>query len=664
MIGCWPDPLPGELLYGTLARLMQRSPPVDRKFTMRELFGDPHVQAVVDLPGNLDHLIANLPSGHAYTADDLIDRHTTLPIYEPFLPAERVAAVRTSMRMQGRGMTIHIMLGLMAGRVPAPRWLRFCPACDRHNLRVHGEPCWQRLHQIAGVEVCPIHKVFLEEDHNAPRFYPRTRHGFVSRCTASVNSKHPGRHLHPLNHFHALLLRLARGTAWLLEHPRSFHPGPSQVREGYVQLLAERGLATHSGRLRLGALCEEFQVHYGTAVLQHLACALPSTGDGWLASLLRSGTKVQNPLRHLLLMDFLSYDPERFFERLQDGIGVFGSPPWPCLNPVCTHRRCDVVVHVVVAHHAERKRPVGEFRCPHCGFTYLRNGPDRSGEHRLQVDAVRDYGPCWRQKLVDLWSGSRCSLRSLARSLDVDPLTAKRWAMSLGLPFPRTVSARPSVRLHSAHRGINKPDRQSAELIARDREAWLTAIKEAPASTTKSLRTQLPALYMRLYRHDKMWLRQHQPTRTYIAKPKARVDWRARDQVLAERVPAAAMYLRSLPGRPAQVSAAALGRRLLALAWLQKHKNKLPDTHAAVTMFVEDREAFAVRRIVWAAKEFRQVDECPPAWRLVRRAGLRPEVASLPSFTARASRFRAAFDRSEVLRCRREPSRLIFDVYA
>ena len=536
MIGYWPDPLPGELLYGTLARLTQRTAPPDLKAAMCELFGNSHVQAIVDLPSNLDHLIAALPTGHVYSADVLINRHTTLPFYAPFLPAARAAAARAAMCQKGRGSTVHSTLGLMAGRMPAPRWLRFCPKCDAESMRAYGEISWQRLHQLAGIEICPVHQLLLEEDHRARRFSPHTRHAFVDRGSTANGLRDVGRTIRPLVPFDALRLRLARAAAWLLDGPRDFLPGPARLREGYVELLAERGLASHGGRLRLKILVEEFRASYGATALAHLHCELPVHGSGWLAELLRSRQKVQNPIRHLLLMDFLGHDPESFFTRLRSKEGIFGPSPWPCLNAVCPHHRHDVIVRVTISHHAERKRPVGEFCCPRCGFTYLRDGPDRTGERRGRADAVRDYGPRWKATLRRFWSDPKRSLRSLSRTLSVDPLTAKRWALILGLAFPRTVGARTSTEPRVRHQATLSAD--PSRLLSHDRTAWLTAVREAPTTSPKELRIRLPALYMRLYRHDRAWLRQHQPALSGPAKLAIpRVDWPARDTLLAAHVP-------------------------------------------------------------------------------------------------------------------------------
>jgi hypothetical protein len=54
------------------------------------------------------------------------------------------------------------------------------------------------------------------------------------------------------------------------------------------------------------------------------------------------------------------------------------------------------------------------------------------------------------------------------------------------------------------------------------------------------------------------------------------------------------------------MTAAALGREAGCLALLQKHRDKLPQTVSALDSLIEDRGAYAIRRIEWAAKTLQQ----------------------------------------------------------
>ena len=85
MIRHFPVLYPGELLYSGCARFTDRMQFPTLGATNLELFGNRMAIPVVDLPHQIDRLVANLPAGHRYDADALIDQHTLLPLYAPFL---------------------------------------------------------------------------------------------------------------------------------------------------------------------------------------------------------------------------------------------------------------------------------------------------------------------------------------------------------------------------------------------------------------------------------------------------------------------------------------------------------------------------------------------------------------------------------------------------
>src|SRR5260370_16965672 len=59
------------------------------------------------------------------------------------------------------GPAIHMRAGLMASHVSLPQWLRFCSRCVEEDRRRFGECYWHRIHQVPGVEICPLHKVWV-----------------------------------------------------------------------------------------------------------------------------------------------------------------------------------------------------------------------------------------------------------------------------------------------------------------------------------------------------------------------------------------------------------------------------------------------------------------------------------------------------------------------
>src|SRR5437899_1583292 len=161
MIPHFPDPYDGELLYSVLARFADRMHYPTPNTTLRELFGRGHGVPAIELPNKIDQLVKQLPPGCPYTSDEIIQKYTLLPFYAPFLPERNYELVFASMKGNGP-RTTQLRAGIIAGRINPPEFFRTCPVCDEENLARYCETYWRRLHQIQGVEVCPIHSVFLE----------------------------------------------------------------------------------------------------------------------------------------------------------------------------------------------------------------------------------------------------------------------------------------------------------------------------------------------------------------------------------------------------------------------------------------------------------------------------------------------------------------------
>lgn len=159
MIGHFPDPHPDELLYSTCARFADQVQYSSIPRVLKDLFGTPAFPGCIHLPTHLDHLISILPPDHPYSSDFFIDEHTLFPFYAPFLQPEDASKIREDMHLNhGRGIQTRI------GRVAYQQWpeqLRFCPRCVEEDRQHFGECYWHRVHQILGVEACPLHACYL-----------------------------------------------------------------------------------------------------------------------------------------------------------------------------------------------------------------------------------------------------------------------------------------------------------------------------------------------------------------------------------------------------------------------------------------------------------------------------------------------------------------------
>jgi hypothetical protein len=125
----FPPPIyPDELLYSACARFSDRLRYPSGKAAADELFGTTSATAVTDFPSRLRFLAGNISPCSPYTVNRLIDEHTLFPFFSAFLPPECALSLREDMTGEN-GSAIHMRSGVMAGRIPQPRWLRFCPTC-------------------------------------------------------------------------------------------------------------------------------------------------------------------------------------------------------------------------------------------------------------------------------------------------------------------------------------------------------------------------------------------------------------------------------------------------------------------------------------------------------------------------------------------------------
>jgi len=625
MIGCFPDPYPDELLYSVCARFHERVQYPNKKNTLRELFGDEAAIAVVDLPSNLRNLASALPAGSPYTVERLITQHTLLPFFAPFLHPKQFRQLWADME-GSRGPAIHMRSGLMASVVQPPEWLRFCPECVQEDKQQFSESYWHRLHQIPGVEICPQHQVRLVDSQVRVQ-NPTTRHEFI---TAEQGIKLPKSQSYTLKYsHHNILLKIAQNAIWLLEEHIS-PPGLTILLKRYRELLAERDLATYSGRVRVSKLLEEFKRFYPDELLQRLQCEIDTESEhSWLLRLVRSPKGSQHPLRHLLLIQFLDHNAESFF-KLPKQFKPFGTGPWLCLNRTASHFPQPVIEECEITYSQEHGKPIGTFCCT-CGFSYCRTGPDRTEEDRLRITKIRAFGSIWENTLRELWQDPTVSLRGISRQLGVDPTTVKLHAAALSLDFPRHSKRQTNQSQRKLVGSESKKQPVPEITLEKYRSECLTARKNNPEAGRNILRKQFQRVYTWLLRHDREWLEAHLPAIQQKAPPPARVDWESRDTELAESIKLVAANLYSKVGKPTQITTAAIARELGQLALIQKHLDKLPLTAKILADLVETRETFAVRRIQWVVECYRQEGICPQRWQLVRRAGLRPEVELLPS---------------------------------
>src|SRR6266567_6423403 len=625
MICNFPKPHPDELLYSVCARYSDRMQYSSAQAIVSDLFQSSEANAIVGFPGYLGNLVSNLPPGHHYTVDRIINKHTLLPFYAPFLPSNRLDLLRRKMEVGG-GKAISLQVGL-GGNIPPLEWLRFCSCCIEEDRKQFQECYWHRLHQLPGVEICPIHNIYLQNSRVRTRDM-RARYQFFSAEKMINEQLIPV--LEPPGIIREELLKIAQDALWLLQHHDPLANSIS-MRERYLALLTSRGLATKGGKIYASRLQQAFKQHYNNDLLKYLHCELDEEKDeNWLARIPRQSKGVQHPVRHFLFIHFLGYTIDTFLN-LPPERKPFGAGPWPCLNPVCEHyRERYIEVCEVTYRHDMDGRPRGRFSCT-CGFTYSRIGPDTSDEDHFRASKTKVFGPVWEAALQRLWADPTTSTKRIASMLGVGPLTIRLNAKRLGLPrreVPgKTMLSREISRRHKLE-AVEVPEQAVREEY---RIKWLSIMQENPTDGVKQLRNKVPQVYTWLYGHDTEWLKLHRPTHEQ-KRPRKRplssyINWKQRDEQLALEVRAAALRIKNKQGRPVQITAFAIANDVGCGYNPLRQLDKLPLTANMLAQLVETDEEYAVRRVQWLAQCYQQEDINPTRGQFLRRGRLwRPQA--------------------------------------
>lgn len=158
MLAYFPTAYPDELLYSQLARYYTKSGYMAYTFAAEELFVSKTVRPDINFinsytPAAVQTITRNM------TMEAVIEKHTMFPYYGRFLQKERrEKAFQSLVSMMGN---YHNLLPIPQSKNGKSRSLRYCPLCANHDRNQFGETYWHRIHQMMGINVCPVHRCYL-----------------------------------------------------------------------------------------------------------------------------------------------------------------------------------------------------------------------------------------------------------------------------------------------------------------------------------------------------------------------------------------------------------------------------------------------------------------------------------------------------------------------
>lgn len=342
-------------------------------------------------------------------------------------------------------------------------------------------------------------------------------------------------------------------------------PSLFNIKHMLLPCLSELGFVTASKRIRQRDLEREFLSFYGRDLLEMLESTPHHNDHNWLACATRSMRYTVHPLRQILLIRFLYGSFKELLDQSKVEYAPFGSAPWPCLNKAADHYRKFLIASCKITRCSDTGRPVGTFCCD-CGFSYSRRGPDQSDEDKFYRGRIKSFGTGWIEKLQECLK-SGLSYRSTASLLGVDAGTVIKYADGNLIENKIVVKT------------VNKNKQLS--------------ISSSPKKNKES-----------------------------------RVNWEMRDLEMSWRVEEACKsLLAEKKSKPIRICKATIGNRINQLSKLEKHSDKLPLTMQMLSIYLESVSQFQCRRVRWAVEQMN--GEWPiKRWKLIKKAGLRPEYSS------------------------------------
>lgn len=528
MLPAIPHPYPDELLYSLLGRYAQRLRIHSSSSFLHHLFGTPQLHTSIHSPTHLERLAERLNGSLCLTGEQIINRLTLFPYYQPFLEFTRAQRVVTAMKSANTRIPGNKLLRQRRGSTTLREHLMFCPCCTQEARKEFGECYWHRVHQVPGLEICPIHEVWLEES-TAPAQALGGWHTFVpaenvidDTTPKPLRASEPG---------HEAMRQLAHDAAWLLNQT-SLPSNPVTLWKRYRYLLREQGLCSYRGKVAIKKLLAQFYRQCPSTFLARIEgqTGRLTSGRGVL-SLVRKPRTGLPALYHLLMMQCLGKTAKAFFE-IPEEPADFGSGPWPCLNTLAQHYRHLVVTNISVHVQKDSGRPVARFACE-CGFEYVRVGPDWGPLAQYSYTRVEQYGPFWDRKFTRLWSAPNLTLPFISQVVGIAEKNLSMHAARLHLPVWRREHGRAAIPSRKrTWRGHVQQPTKATVLSAREQWTTLCLLKSLSGAPRREERR----LYHWLFRHDHDWLiaQPHRSRISHQAGSHTQVDWSERDQFLAQ----------------------------------------------------------------------------------------------------------------------------------
>lgn len=292
-----PTHLPDETAYSFLCRLHLRA--AHRNFIKDTL---PLLGVNASRPANeFPSFIPRLSTLTGISKIVIVNEMTAFPYYKPFASNEATDTLLNSL-ITGHTASLQSRLGKIASRLPTGFPLVSCPLCVIHDRETYGTAYWHITHQLAGINVCPIHHCYL---HMQQRSSKRVVLPLTSKPIELVSNTE------------------AIGFSKLIQHEVNYCPSTIDlltIHHCYRHQLAEVDLLTEHNCIKQRLLRHHLinklkSIHMNTKIEAYFTSQI--NGHHYPECLFYNVYGMHQPLKHLLLISALFQNWSHFLECLE-----------------------------------------------------------------------------------------------------------------------------------------------------------------------------------------------------------------------------------------------------------------------------------------------------------------------------------------------------------
>ena len=372
MLRYFPVPYPDESIYNLYVRYDKKVGNNNINSSISELMGK---RSSVDLYfcGKLDYLSSNLPTESGFTPEYFIQNHTLLPIFNPFVPSDRLSMAYENIK-NGSLDLVQLNLGYRMGSICKSYEIKVCSKCIQEDRQTYGEAYIHRVHQVQGVFICYKHKEPLRETlfHRKPNL-----NALFDIETLSI--KKETREYEIPTYLIDELYDLSCDVDFLIKNNELLGDF-AIVKKKYNAKLHDAGFIAPGGSMHYqNNLHEAFLQHYRGDFLRMLESEVDVTSRhrSWLITLVRRYTNAVHPIRNLIFIRFLFGNLQNFVDYSKTERETFGSPPFPCLIGNTDHYGEKTITSFKRDNRRSNTQEVfGVFECEICKFSYTLKSSD------------------------------------------------------------------------------------------------------------------------------------------------------------------------------------------------------------------------------------------------------------------------------------------------